>query len=32
MAGKTVVTFAPSSADRYVSTALFVEPPAKTAG
>ncbi len=31
MAGKTVVTFAPSSADRYVSTALFVEPPAKAA-
>ena len=32
MGGKTVVTFAPSSADRYVSTALFVDPPARTAG
>jgi len=28
MAGKTVVTFAPSSADRYMSTDLFAEPPA----
>lgn len=28
MAGKTIVTFAPSSADRYLSTELFVEPPA----
>ena len=31
MAGKTVVTFAPSSADRYVSTALFLEPQSKAA-
>lgn len=29
MAGKAIVTFAPSSADRYVSTELFVDPPAK---
>ena len=29
MAGKTIVTFAPSSADRYLSSELFVEPPAK---
>jgi cysteine synthase A len=28
MAGKTIVTFAPSSADRYLSTDLFTEPPA----
>ncbi len=28
MAGKTIVTFAPSSADRYLSTDLFAEPPA----
>jgi len=28
MAGKTVVTFAPSSADRYMSTDLFADPPA----
>jgi cysteine synthase A len=27
MAGKTVVTFAPSSAERYFSSELFVEPP-----
>jgi cysteine synthase A len=26
-AGKTIVTFAPSAADRYLSTELFVEPP-----
>jgi cysteine synthase A len=26
MAGKTIVTFAPSSADRYLSTELFLEP------
>ena len=26
MAGKTIVTFAPSSAERYFSSALFVEP------
>ena len=30
MAGKTIVTFAPSAADRYLSTALFPEEPAKT--
>ncbi len=30
MAGKTIVTFAPSSADRYLSSELFVEPPAKS--
>jgi len=29
MAGKTVVTFAPSSAERYFSSELFVEPPQK---
>ena len=29
MAGKTIVTFAPSSAERYLSSALFVEPTAK---
>ena len=29
MAGKTIVTFAPSSADRYLSSELFIEPPAK---
>jgi len=29
MAGKTVVTFAPSSAERYFSSELFVDPPAK---
>lgn len=28
MAGKTIVTFAPSAADRYLSTELFVAPPA----
>jgi len=27
MAGKTVVTFAPSAADRYLSTELFLTPP-----
>ncbi len=27
MAGKTVVTFAPSASDRYISTELFVTPP-----
>ena len=27
MAGKTVVTFAPSAADRYISTDLFLTPP-----
>lgn len=27
LAGKTVVTFAPSSAERYFSSELFVEPP-----
>jgi cysteine synthase A len=27
MDGKTVVTFAPSSAERYFSSELFVEPP-----
>jgi cysteine synthase A len=32
MAGKTIVTFAPSSAERYVSSDLFVEPAAKPAG
>ena len=29
MAGKTVVTFAPSSAERYFSSELFVDPPQK---
>jgi cysteine synthase A len=29
MRGKTVVTFAPSSAERYFSSELFVEPPQK---
>jgi len=29
MAGKIIVTFAPSAADRYLSTELFIEPPAK---
>jgi cysteine synthase A len=29
MAGKTVVTFAPSCAERYFSSELFVDPPAK---
>jgi len=29
MKGKTVVTFAPSSAERYFSSELFVEPPVK---
>ncbi|HKZ97922.1 MAG TPA: cysteine synthase A [Hyphomicrobiaceae bacterium] len=29
MAGKTVVTFAPSCAERYFSSELFLEPPAK---
>lgn len=28
MNGKTIVTFAPSSADRYLSTELFLDPPA----
>lgn len=28
MSGKTIVTFAPSSADRYLSTDLFADPPA----
>jgi len=32
MAGKTIVTFAPSSAERYFSSDLFVEPAAKPAG
>lgn len=32
MAGKTIVTFAPSSAERYLSSELFVEPPAAAAG
>jgi len=32
MAGKTIVTFAPSSAERYFSSDLFVEPTAKPAG
>jgi cysteine synthase A len=27
MAGKTVVTFAPSSAERYFTSELFVDPP-----
>jgi cysteine synthase A len=27
MAGKTIVTFAPSAADRYISTELFITPP-----
>ena len=31
MAGKTIVTFAPSSAERYFSSDLFVEPAAKPA-
>lgn len=31
MAGKMIVTFAPSSAERYFSSDLFVEPPAKPA-
>lgn len=30
MAGKTIVTFAPSSAERYFSSELFLDPPAKT--
>jgi cysteine synthase A len=29
MAGKTIVTFAPSCAERYFSSELFVDPPAK---
>jgi cysteine synthase len=32
MAGKTLVTFAPSSAERYFSSDLFVDPAAKPAG
>lgn len=31
MAGKTIVTFAPSSAERYLSSDLFIEPAAKPA-
>lgn len=31
MAGKTIVTFAPSSAERYFTSDLFLEPAAKTA-
>jgi cysteine synthase A len=31
-AGKTIVTFAPSSAERYFSSDLFVDPAAKPAG
>jgi cysteine synthase len=31
MAGKTIVTFAPSSAERYFSSDLFAEPAAKAA-
>lgn len=31
MAGKTIVTFAPSSAERYFSSALFVEPATSSA-
>ncbi len=30
MAGKTIVTFAPSSAERYFSSELFLEPAAKS--
>jgi cysteine synthase A len=29
-AGKTIVTFAPSSAERYFSSELFVDPPARS--
>ncbi len=29
MAGKTIVTFAPSSAERYYTSELFLDPPAK---
>jgi cysteine synthase A len=32
MAGKTIVTFAPSSAERYFSSDLFVDPAPKPAG
>lgn len=32
MAGKTIVTFAPSSAERHFSSDLFAEVPAKAAG
>lgn len=32
MAGKMIVTFAPSSAERYFSSDLFVDPAAKPAG
>jgi cysteine synthase A len=32
MAGKTIVTFAPSSAERYFTSDLFVDPSAKPAG
>ncbi len=30
MAGKVIVTFAPSSAERYYSSELFLDPQAKT--
>ena len=30
MAGKTIVTFAPSSAERYYTSELFLDPHAKT--
>jgi cysteine synthase len=32
MAGKTIVTFAPSSAERYFTSDLFIDPSAKPAG
>jgi cysteine synthase A len=32
LAGKMIVTFAPSSAERYFSSDLFVDPAAKPAG
>jgi len=31
MAGKTIVTFAPSCAERYFTSDLFVDPDAKPA-